>query len=188
MRRAKLSASPANQGCCGPRDHLHFVRLEIPDWATPSAGAITRAVKFRLLAHRRRHLGHGLPMLWLLAGALSQAWSATLLVEAESFAAKSGWLVGPQSVEQTGSPYLLAHGLGTPVGNASTQVTFPGAGSYHLWVRTRDWVRNARYAAVLCGKYGHLPGGLSTDKAKLEELRNLIGSRFPEPSEKRGDS
>lgn len=38
----------------------------------------------------------------------------TLLIEAENFEEKGGWLVDPQFVEQVGSPYLLAHGLGEP--------------------------------------------------------------------------
>ena len=47
------------------------------------------------------------------------------LVEAESFKEKGGWVVDPQFVEQMGSPYLLAHGLGKPVGNAITEFTIP---------------------------------------------------------------
>jgi len=39
-----------------------------------------------------------------------------------------------------GSPYLLAHGMGRPVKTAATTVTFPETGTYHLWVRTKDWV------------------------------------------------
>ena len=39
-----------------------------------------------------------------------------------------------------GSTYLLAHGLGVPVQDAVTTVQFAKAGSYGLWVRTRDWV------------------------------------------------
>jgi hypothetical protein len=62
-----------------------------------------------------------------------------LLVETESFKDKGGWVVDPQFVEQMGSPYLLAHGLGTPVAPASTTVTFPSAGKYHVWARTRNW-------------------------------------------------
>jgi len=38
-----------------------------------------------------------------------------VLIEAESFKNKGGWVVDPQFVEQMGSPYLLAHGLGKPV-------------------------------------------------------------------------
>ncbi|TWU34094.1 hypothetical protein Q31b_55650 [Novipirellula aureliae] len=41
---------------------------------------------------------------------------------------------------QMGSSYLLAHGLGTPVKDAVTDVTFPSGGTYRVWVRARDWV------------------------------------------------
>ena len=39
-----------------------------------------------------------------------------------------------------GSPYLLAHGLGRPVADATTEVEFPPPGAYRVWVRTKDWV------------------------------------------------
>ena len=38
-----------------------------------------------------------------------------------------------------GSPYLLAHGLGKPVEDASTTISIEEAGTYHVWVRTKDW-------------------------------------------------
>ena len=60
------------------------------------------------------------------------------LVEAESFAAKGGWVVDPQFVEQMGSPYLLAHGKGVPVADAKTSVNIR-PGHVHAYVRTRDW-------------------------------------------------
>lgn len=63
-----------------------------------------------------------------------------VLVEAESFPQPGGWVVDQQSMDQMGSPYLLAHGLGVPVADATTKVEFPQAGTYRLWVRTRDWV------------------------------------------------
>jgi len=62
-----------------------------------------------------------------------------LFIEAESFATKGGWVVDPQFVEQMGSPYLLAHGLGTPIENAKSEIKFPYAGSYHVWARTKNW-------------------------------------------------
>jgi len=49
-------------------------------------------------------------------------------------------VVDPQFMDQMGSPYLLAHGLGSPVADASTEVEFPAPGRYRAWVRTKDWV------------------------------------------------
>jgi hypothetical protein len=66
--------------------------------------------------------------------------AATVLVEAESFADAGGWVIDQQFMDEMGSPYLLAHGLGEPVKDAVTTVTFPSAGEYRVWVRTRDWV------------------------------------------------
>ena len=50
------------------------------------------------------------------------------------------WELDQQSMDHMGSPYLLAHGLGTPVADAVTEVAFPSGGTYRVWVRTRDWV------------------------------------------------
>jgi hypothetical protein len=63
----------------------------------------------------------------------------TLLVEAEQFAEKGGWQVDTQFIETMGSPYLLAHGLGKPVADASTEIEISQAGKYRVWVRTLDW-------------------------------------------------
>ncbi len=62
-----------------------------------------------------------------------------LLVEAESFAQKGGWVVDQQFMDVMGSPFLLAHGMGIPVKDAVTMVEFPAAGKYRLFVRTRNW-------------------------------------------------
>ncbi len=63
-----------------------------------------------------------------------------ILLEAEQFASLGGWVVDQQFMDQMGSPYLLAHGLGEPVRDAETAVRFPATGKYRVWVRTRDWV------------------------------------------------
>ena len=63
-----------------------------------------------------------------------------VLIEAESFIDKGGWVVDPQFVEQMGSPYLMAHGMGVPVTNAVTKVNFKDTGKYHVWARTKNWV------------------------------------------------
>ncbi len=63
-----------------------------------------------------------------------------LFLEAEQFADTGGWDTDQQSMDQMGSPYLLAHGLGVPVRDAVTKVTVSSPGKYRVWVRTRDWV------------------------------------------------
>lgn len=73
------------------------------------------------------------------------AYAASLLVEAESLSDHGGWKLDTQFIHEMGSPYLLAHGLGAPVAHASGVVTFPAAGEYHVYVRTKDWV--ARWGA-----------------------------------------
>ncbi|HQK94328.1 MAG TPA: FAD-dependent oxidoreductase [Armatimonadota bacterium] len=65
---------------------------------------------------------------------------AVILVEAEAFTERGGWVVDSQFMDQMGSPFLLAHGLGRPVSDAATQVLVRAAGDYRVWVRTRDWV------------------------------------------------
>ena len=97
---------------------------------------------------RRQFVGMiGNTTLCLLAGKLSAyaghdaaETNEFLFVEAEQFASHGGWELDQQSMDQMGSPYLLAHGLGIPVKDATTTVTFPYAGTYRVWVRTRDWV------------------------------------------------
>jgi hypothetical protein len=67
--------------------------------------------------------------------------AGTFLVEAEQFAEKGGWGVDTQFVESMGSPYLIAHGLGKPVADATTEITVPDDGNYRVWVRTIDWTK-----------------------------------------------
>jgi hypothetical protein len=62
-----------------------------------------------------------------------------ILVEAESFTGRGGWVVDQQFMDQMGSPFLMAHGLGIPVADAATTVMFPEKGTYHVFVRTRNW-------------------------------------------------
>lgn len=63
-----------------------------------------------------------------------------LLLEAESFQSAGGWSLDTQFIDLMGSPYLIAHGLGQPVKDATTTATFPSTGRYRVWVRTKDWV------------------------------------------------
>ena len=98
---------------------------------------------------RREFIGYvGSTVIGLLAGkrALGETVSRSndsgefVFLEAEGFADHGGWELDQQSMDHMGSPYLLAHGLGTPVADAVTEVAFPSGGTYRVWVRTRDWV------------------------------------------------
>ena len=64
---------------------------------------------------------------------------SSVFIEAESFEEKGGWVVDQQSTAEMGSPYLMAHGLGTPVADAVTTVVLDKPGIYCLYVRTRNW-------------------------------------------------
>ena len=79
-------------------------------------------------------------VLFCSAGCAGAGSDKCLLVEAESFDDMGGWVVDSQFMDEMGSPFLLAHGLGRPVDDAARTVRFHQKGKYRLWVRTRDWV------------------------------------------------
>ncbi|NBV44248.1 MAG: FAD-dependent oxidoreductase [Planctomycetia bacterium] len=83
----------------------------------------------------------------------------TLLVEAESFADHGGWTLDTQFITEMGSPYLLAHGLGRPVADATTTITVPAAGDYRVFVRTKDWVARWRAPGDAPGRFQVVIGG-----------------------------
>lgn len=62
-----------------------------------------------------------------------------VFIEAEAFSSLGGWTIDQQAMDQMGSPFLLAHGLGIPVSDATTTAVIPAAGTYRVFVRTRDW-------------------------------------------------
>ncbi len=68
----------------------------------------------------------------------STVFAKDVLLEAEHFANYGGWVHDSQFMNQMGSPFLLAHGLGVPVADAETKMTME-PGQYRVWVRTRDW-------------------------------------------------
>ncbi|MEQ1828937.1 MAG: FAD-dependent oxidoreductase [Pirellula sp.] len=95
-----------------------------------------------------------------------------VLVEAESFQKHGGWSLDTQFIRQMGSPYLLAHGLGSPVGDAETRVKFPETGTYHVYVRTKDWV--ARWNAP--GQPGRFQ--ILVDGVPLKETIGTTGAEW----------
>ena len=63
-----------------------------------------------------------------------------LLIEAEQFDHYGGWVADSQFEAEMGSAYLLAHGLGRPVDDATVTFEIPENGQYRVWARTKDWV------------------------------------------------
>jgi hypothetical protein len=86
-------------------------------------------------------------LVWAIGGVQDVA-AETLFVEAESFADNGGWSLDTSFTHIVGSPYLLAHGLGQPVADATTTVRVANAGRYQVWVRTKDWVAPWRAAGT----------------------------------------
>lgn len=77
--------------------------------------------------------------LFLLCSVAGKAFAVDIVVEAESFQNKGGWKVDQQFMDVMGSPYLIAHGMGFPVEDASTFIHIPQAGTYAVYVRTYNW-------------------------------------------------
>ena len=68
-----------------------------------------------------------------------------VLVEAESFAETGGWKIDQQFMDQMGSPYLIAHGMGVPVEDAVTSVRLPSKGKWQVYARTYNWTSPWHY-------------------------------------------
>lgn len=65
--------------------------------------------------------------------------ASDIWIEAESFDNKGGWVLDQQFMDNMGSPYLLAHGMGTPVEDATTKFHINEDGIYYIYVRTYNW-------------------------------------------------
>lgn len=81
-----------------------------------------------------------IPWIFVLLAVASPVQADQLLVEAEGFDGHGGWSLDTQFIDVMGSPYLLAHGLGRAVEDATTTVEFAALGEYRVFVRTKDWV------------------------------------------------
>ena len=104
-------------------------------------------------------------VMMLLCFAAFAAHADTVLIEAESFDDWGGWVNDTQFMDQMGSPYLLAHGLGKPVADAKTKVVVVG-GRYNVWVRTKNWT-SFWHPDIGAGTFNLIING--------EKLPNLLG-------------
>ncbi len=94
-----------------------------------------------------------------------------IFIEAESFKNKGGWVVDSASMEIIHSAYLMAHGMGVPVADATSDFDVEEDGEYCVWALTRDWtsVWDVKDSA---GKY--------TVKIDGIELESVLGTNGKE--------
>ena len=78
---------------------------------------------------------------------------ARIEIPAQGFNA-GGWCLDAQFMDVMGSPYLLAHGLGVPVADATATASVPTAETYRVWARTRNWAPGSpgQFRIVVNGK------------------------------------
>ena len=104
-------------------------------------------------------------VMMLLCFAAIAAQAETIFIEAESFDDWGGWVNDTQFMDQMGSPYLLAHGMGKPVADAKTTFVAAG-GKYNVWVHTRNWT---------CHWHPDIGAGTFNLIVNGEKLPNLLG-------------
>ncbi len=97
----------------------------------------------------------------------------SVLLPGTYFQHKGGWTADPQFMEQMGSSYLLAHGLGTPVEDAVTKIEIPESGQYRIFVRTKNWT------AYWADKNKYAPGAFRL-RIDGRECDTLFGTGGPE--------
>ena len=110
----------------------------------------------------RKRILHAVAALSLLAGGMAYG---SCFIEAEQFADKGGWAVDSQFIDQMGSSFLLAHGMGKPVTDATTTFDCREAGTYYVWARTRNWT----------APWSEHAAGTFTIKVNGKELPNVLG-------------
>ena len=100
-------------------------------------------------------MGKVISFMMVVAAAVASA-SDRLIVPAHQFDA-GGWKLDVQFLDVIGAPYLLAHGLGNRVGDATASVDVPDDGEYRVWAYTRNWAD------------GHGPQRAEPDRPPLDE-------------------
>ena len=122
----------------------------------------SRTCQWMRRARRARPATALFPLLLCMALAVR---GETICLEAEQFDDRGGWAVDSQFIDQMGSSFLLAHGMGKPVADATTTFNCREAGTYHVWARTRNWT--APWSVHAAGTF--------TVKVNGKELPNVLG-------------
>lgn len=107
-------------------------------------------------------------ILLILCAFIEHSFAQQILIEAENFKNKGGWVVDQQFSNLMGSTYIMAHGLGKPVNDASTPLQINKPGKYSVYVRTFNWV-SPWYQGEGPGKFEVLIDG--------KKLENTLGGK-----------
>jgi hypothetical protein len=90
-----------------------------------------------------------------------------LWVDAEDFKDYGEWRLDTQFVYLMGSAYLLAGGVGTPIRDATTEIQVPKAGTYRVWVRAKNWIKEhapGKFTVIVNGQQSkHVFGAAATE-------------------------
>ncbi|MCB1122378.1 MAG: FAD-dependent oxidoreductase, partial [Verrucomicrobiae bacterium] len=110
----------------------------------------------------------------------------SVLVETAHFKQLGGWMLDNQFELQLGFSYLLAHGLGRPVEDASARIEFPETGQYHAWVLTKDWCPGSwdspgKFQVLLGGKplsetFGTVPDWTWQKAGSVEVTKDMLST------------
>ena len=95
-----------------------------------------------------------------------------LWLEAEAFADYGDWRLDTQFTHKMGSAYLIAPGVGKPIGSAKTTLSVPRAGMWRAWVRTKDWLPEfspGRFALTVNGRQSDPLGASKKDGWRWEK-------------------
>lgn len=96
----------------------------------------------------------------------------SILIEVSQFENYGGWVLDTQFIPNMGSSYLLAHGLGKPVSDATTTIDCPNAGEYRVWVYTKNWVESWTTSAA--------PGIFKVYIDEQQTLTQTFGTNNPD--------
>lgn len=117
------------------------------------------------------------------------AGASEILLEAEGFSRHGDWVVDQQFMDQMGSPYIMAHGMGVSVEDASTDFEAYTPTTYYVYVRTYNWTSpwtskkgpgsfqvkvNGRLLSSKLGDTGNQWQWQLAGKAKLQKGKNTV--------------
>ncbi|NOZ21675.1 MAG: FAD-dependent oxidoreductase [Planctomycetes bacterium] len=111
------------------------------------------------MAFKPKMVGDTPPVFRKPRRAITRVEEGFIWIDAEDFADYGGWCLDTQFVHLMGSAYLIASGIGKPVADATVKVDIPQAGTYRLWVRAKNWLKD--YAP---GQFKVIVGEKATDK------------------------